>query len=173
MTHEPTRVRQVVDWGAAFWAGIVSGLVFLLLNLLLLPYIPGMTAPVFFRYVAAIVMGTSVLPPPADNFTVSILVAAVLVNFALAIVFAFLLAIITHQWGLVVGILVGALFGFAVYLINLYAVMRLFPWFFLLQNSVFAITHVIFGAVAGAVYEMLEVEKFVSVNGEEMEGANV
>lgn len=172
MTQEETRVRQVVDWGAALWAGLVSGLVFLVLNLLLIPYIPGMTASVFFRYTAAIIMGTGVLPPPTDTVTVSVLVAAVVVNFALAIVFAFLLAIITHQWGLVVGILVGAAFGFAVYLINLYAVMRLFPWFFLLQNSVFAITHVIFGAVAGAVYEMLEVEKFVPVD-DEMEVANV
>ena len=172
MTHEPTRVRQVVDWGAALWAGLVAGFVFLVLNLLLIPYIPGMTASVFFRYLAAIVMGTGVLPPPTDTVTVSILVAAILVHFALALVFAFLLAVITHQWGLVVGILVGAFFGFAVYLINLYAVMRLFPWFFLLQNNVFAVTHVIFGAVAGAVYEMLEVEKFVPINGEEMEGAH-
>jgi hypothetical protein len=172
MTLQSTRVRQVVDWGAALWAGLVAGAVFLVLNLLLIPYIPGMTAPVFFRYTAAIVMGTGVLPPPADTITVSILAAAVLVNFALAIVFAFLLAIITHQWGLLAGILIGALFGFAIYAINLYAVMRLFPWFFLLQNSVFAVTHVIFGAVAGAVYEMLEVEKFVPMDGSEMEGAH-
>ena len=173
MTQETTRVRQVVDWGAALWAGIVSGFVFLGLNLVLTPYLTGMTASVFMRYLAAIILGTSVLPPPADSVTVPIVLAALLVNFVLAIIFAIVLAIVTHQWGMIMGILVGALFGFALYFINLYAVMRLFPWFFILQNSLFAVSHVIFGVVAGAVYEMLEVEKYVPVDDLPVNGVAV
>ena len=59
----------------------------------------------------------------------------------------------------------GAVFGLALYYINVYTLTLLFPWFFMMQAGIFAVTHVIFGAVAGATYELLEVEEFVPVDG--------
>ena len=42
------------------------------------------------------------------------------------------------------------------------ALTLLFPWFFAMRSWTLVFTHVIFGALAGGVYESLEVEEFVA-----------
>jgi hypothetical protein len=37
----PTEMRQIVDWRAAVWAGGVAGLVFLVYNLFITPFMAG------------------------------------------------------------------------------------------------------------------------------------
>ena len=39
-----------------------------------------------------------------------------------------------------------------------------FPWFLELRSSFILLCHVIFGALAGGLYELLEVERFVPVD---------
>jgi hypothetical protein len=155
------KMRQVVDWRAAIWAGIISGLVFLVFNMLLTKVYVG-SPWVSVRLVASIVMGTRALPPPA-GFDAGIFVVALLVHFPLSIAFASLIAAILHRWGLLVGILGGALFGLALYAINFYTLTFLFPWFFPMRSWIMALSHIVFGACAGGIYEGLEVERFVPV----------
>lgn len=156
------RLKQVVDWRAAFIAGIVGGTVFLILSLLLIPAAFGGNGWIVIRYLASIVMGESVLPPPA-TFDATVTVVALLVHYLLSLAFALILAVITHRWGFVVGIVVGAVYGFSLYLINMYTFTFFFEWFFVMNSWVFAFTHVVFGAVSGGIYEALEVERFVVV----------
>lgn len=155
-------LRQVVDWRAAFIAGIVGGAVFLLLNLVLVPAVFGGNAWIVIRYLASILMGESILPPPA-TFDATATVVALVLHFGLSLVFALILAVITHRWGLIAGIIVGALYGFALYFINMYTFTFFFEWFFVMNSWVFLLTHVIFGAVSGGVYEALEVERYIVV----------
>ncbi|MDX1523060.1 MAG: hypothetical protein R3264_15650 [Anaerolineae bacterium] len=162
MTTPPTGMRQVVDWSAAIWAGLVAGLVFLLFNLFLTPVFASGNAWVIIRLLASIVLGEGILAPPA-TFNLAALIVALLTNFVLSIAFSLLLAIIIHRWGLIVGIVGGALFGAALYAINFYSLTLLFPWFFAMRSWPIVISHIIFGAVAGGVYELLEVEEFVPV----------
>lgn len=159
------RMRQVVDWRAALVAGVVAGIVFLLLNLLLAPVFAGVSAGIFIRMLASIVMGEGVLPPPTTIDPVITLVA-LLTHFILSIIFAIVLAIIIHRWGLITGILLGGVFGLALYGINFFTMTYFFPWFFAMNHWIIAVTHVIFGAVAGGVYEALEVERFVPVEND-------
>lgn len=163
MQNSRSGLRQLVDWRAAIIAGFVAGMVFLLLNVIAIPLaFGGGSGWIIIRYLASIVMGPEVLPPP-DTFDLSITVVALLVNFSLSLVFALILAFITHRWGLIIGIILGGLLGLALYGINLYTFTLLVPWFFALNSPFFAAVHFIFGAVAGGVYEAIEVERFVPV----------
>ena len=162
MTKVTTNIRQVVDWSAAVWAGVIAGAVFLVLNLVLTPLAFGGNAWVVIRLLASVVMGEGVLAPPA-TFDPVITLVALLIHFALSIVFALLLAIIIHRWGFITGVILGALFGLALYGINFYTLTLFFPWFFAMNSWVMIVSHVVFGAVAGGVYEGFEVEEFVPV----------
>lgn len=158
------RLRQLVDWTAAFWAGIVGGTVFFLMNLFLTPALVGGNAWVQVRLIASILLGERILAPPA-TFDGAALGAALLVNYVLAILFALLVAWVLHRWGLVVGIVGGAVLGLCLYLIDFYTMTYFFPQFFAMFGRAYLLSHLVLGAVAGGVYEALEVERYEVVGG--------
>ncbi len=160
------RMRQLVDWSAAVWAGLASGIVVFLLNLFLVPLIMGGNAWIMTRFIASIAMGEGILAPPA-TFDMIALVAAILVNFVISMAYALLIACIVHRGGLLTGILAGGGLGLAIYGINFYTFTYFYPWLFPLCGWAMGLIHVIFGALAGGVYEFLEVEEFVPVEKEE------
>lgn len=162
MIKNSSRMRQIMDWRAAFWAGIIAGAVFMLAQMVLLALVIGGSPWVVLRRVAAIVLGESVLPPPA-TFDLTIFLVALLLHFFLSVIYALILAFIIHRWGLIVGIVGGALFGLALYVVNYFTFSIFFPWFFPVRSWIDVFSHVLFGAVAGGVYEALEVEEFVPV----------
>jgi hypothetical protein len=155
-------MRQVVDWRAAVWAGLIAGIAFLLLNLVLIPAVIGGNAWVVIRLFASIVLGPDVLAPPA-TFDPTALIVALVTNTILSVVFALIVAFIIHRGGLISGIIGGAILGLALYAINFYTLTYFFPWFFAMHSWIFAVTHALFGALAGGIYEALEVEEFVPV----------
>jgi hypothetical protein len=159
MSPAKVKIRQVVDWRAAIWAGLISGVVFLIINMLLTKFFVG-SPWVSVRLVASIIMGGRALPPPA-SFDLDIFLTALAVHIPLSIAFASIIAVILHRWGLLVGIVGGAIFGLALYAINFYTLTFFFPWFFPMRSWILAVSHLIFGACAGGIYEGLEVEKFV------------
>jgi hypothetical protein len=63
MSTEKIRMRQLVDWRAAIWAGIVSGAIFFILNLILIPRFMGAGPWFVVRMMASLAIGESVLPP--------------------------------------------------------------------------------------------------------------
>ena len=155
------QLKQVVDWRAAVWAGVVAGVVFLFVSMVLTSVYLG-SPWVMVRLIASIVMGEAVLPPPA-TFELGIFGAALAVHLAFSIVFACLIAYVLHRWGLLVGILGGAAFGLALYFINFYTFSAFFPWFFPMRSWIMAVSHVLYGALAGGLYEALEIEEFVPI----------
>lgn len=149
--------RQVVDWSSAVWASVIAATIFLGLNLFVTPAVLGGNAWVFIRLLASLTLGEGVLAPPA-TFDLAALVAGVLTHYALSIAFGILLAVIIHRWGVLVGVAGGALYGVALYSINIYTLTLVFPWFMTVESGIFLATHVIFGVAAGGLYEALEVE---------------
>ncbi len=158
MTANRQRLRQVVDWRATFWAGLLGGLISLGTNMILTQINLG-SPWVFVRMVASIITGEGALLSPTDN-EISLLLIGVLLHLILSGVFAAWLTIMIHRWGLLVGIIGGATFGFALYTINFTLMSYFFPWFYPLQNWMFALSHVLFGALVGGIYELIEVEVF-------------
>lgn len=161
MTQRRIRLHQITDWRAAIWAGLIAGALFLALQMGILWALVGGSPWVLLRMIAAMVMGQGVLPPP-PTFNAVVVIVALLVHFVLSILFAMLLAFVLHRWGMLVGIIGGALLGLALYAINYYTFTLFFPWFFPMRSWVTVLAHVVFGAAAGGVYEAFEHEIFVA-----------
>jgi hypothetical protein len=102
------------------------------------------------RLTAAMVLGSSVLPPPSTAQWDILLVAA-LIHFALSFVYGL---IPTHFAGRLragPALLAGALYGLGIYVVNMYGFTWLFPWFAAARGWVTLLTHLVFGVtlVAG------------------------
>lgn len=161
MTDTSVHKRQLLDWSAAVWSGIISGFIFLAVNVFVLPYFTGGNAWVIIRLFASVILGEGILAPPA-TYDLSALIAALAVNSVLSMAFALLLAYIIHRGGLITGILGGSVFGLAIYGIAFYTLTIFFPWFFAMKGWTMAASHILFGALSGGIYEGLEVEEFVT-----------
>ena len=153
-------MRQIMDWRAAIIAGLLAGLLALVLRIVLWVTVTGGSFWAPFYQSAAIFLGPESLAP-VDAPNMGVVAVGALVHMVLSLVYALLLAFIIHRWGLIVGIVGGALFGLAIYIINYYTFTYLFPWFFPLRSWLVLATHVFFGAAAGGIYEALERDIYV------------
>ena len=160
MTTFRTQVRHVMDWKAAVLAGLIAGAVFLVVLLIAYPLATGGTPWTIFRFIGAMVLGEAVLPPPT-SFDAGIVITAVIVHFTLAVLYTLVLAFIVHRWRLLVSVIGGALFGLALYLINFFTFTFFFAWFYPARAWPFSLVHILFGAVAGGIYELLEKDVFI------------
>lgn len=145
-------IQENVTWRAIPIAGIAAGTVFLLTNLILTPAFLDISAALVLRYMASLVLGSDVLIDDAA----SIQIAGLIVHYVLSMIFTLVIAIVVHQWGLLVGIIGGTILGLAFYSINLYTMTLVFDWFFAINSSVLLLSHALFGAVAGGVYERFD-----------------
>ena len=152
-------MRTVVDWPAALWSGIISGIVFYLLNIFLIPFVYGGNSWTIIRYLASPVLGESILPPPS-TFNIQSLIISIICTIVLAIVFTLIVSYVLHRGGIIVGIIGGALFGLALYFINFNTLTLLVPWLYALSSLLMMLNHVIFGILAGGLYEAFEVEEY-------------
>ena len=160
MTTFRTQVRHVMDWKAAVLAGLIAGAVFLVVLLIAYPLATGGTPWTIFRFIGAMILGEAVLPPPT-SFDAGIVITAVIIHFTLAVLYTLVLAFIVHRWRLLVSVIGGALFGLALYLINFFTFTYFFAWFYPARAWPFSLVHILFGAVAGGIYELLEKDVFI------------
>lgn len=145
-------IQKNVTWRAIPIAAIVAGTVFLLVNVIFTPVVLEADADLILRYFASIALGEDVL---LEGDTATIIVGVV-VHYILSFVFTLITSIVVHRWGLAVGIIGGAILGLCFYTINFYLVVELFEWMFAIRSGVFLAAHILFGAVAGGVYEMFD-----------------
>lgn len=143
---------KYMTWRAVPFAGIAAGTVFLVTNLILMPAVLEIEAAVMLRYVASLVLGTDAL----TNDSVSVLFVGIAVHYVLSMLFTMVIAIVIHRWGLAVGIIGGGILGLAIYGINLYTFTVFFDWFFAINSNVLLMSHVLFGATAGGIYELFD-----------------
>lgn len=163
-TQISSRMRQVVDWEAAIVAGMISGLVVFVINFFLTWFILG-DPWLFLRMSASIPLGGTILAS-SPGFDPAVSFTGLLVHLLLSIFYGCLIAISVYRWGLLVGFFGGALLSLAIYSINFFAVSFFFPWFYPMRSWIIVLNHVLFGALAGGIYEILEEEEFVQVESE-------
>lgn len=149
------RLRQVMDWRAAVFAGLIAGAIFLVSLLIIYPVATGGSPWILLRMIAAVVLGQDALTP-INAPSGSVAVVAVLLHFVLSLLYTLIVAFVVHRWGVLLAVLVGGLIGLAIYLINVFTFTIFFDWFTLAREWPFLVVHILFGAVAGGIYELLE-----------------
>ncbi len=148
-------VRETVNWKAAIMAGLIAGAVFMMLEMIMVPlFMPDGSPWGPPRMIAAIGMGKEVLPPPA-TFALMPVMVAMIIHFPLSIIFAVILAFMISRFGLGIAVLIGAVFGLALYFVNFYGFTAIFPWFAMARGWVSIFAHIVFGAAAAWAYKAL------------------
>lgn len=148
------------DWKEGLFGGLIAGLAFLLLEMLLVPLFMGGTPWEPVRMIGAMVLGQEVLPPPA-SFDIGITLAALAVHLVLSAIYGVILAGFIKKRTVGSAVFIGAIFGMALYLLNFYVFAGLlFPWFAEARNWVSIVSHIAFGAAAAYAYKELKVRVY-------------
>lgn len=142
-----------IDVQGALFAGLIAGLVFLILEMALMPLL-GMSALAPLHMIGAIVLGPEVLPPAA--MTAGIFLTALVVHFVLSILYAFILGAFINQRTTGSAVMAGLVFGLVLYVVNFYVFTGFFAWFAEARNWVSVVAHLVFGATAALVYVQVE-----------------
>ncbi len=154
---KPTK-KLIVDWNATIISGLISGAIFYLLNLFLIPFIYGGNYNSVIRYFSSVFLGEKILPPPA-SFDITALIVSLLFIVIFALIFTFIVSFVLHRGGLITGIIGGAIFGLALYFIFFNSLTLFFPWLYVLKNEMTLINFVILGVLSGGLYETFEIEE--------------
>ncbi|KAA0180287.1 Sodium:proline symporter [Cupriavidus sp. H18C1] len=156
--HSHHYVRRVPDWSAAAVSGLAAGALLLVLELFWSTMIAGTNPWPTTRMIAAIVMGPDVLQ--SGMFSVATVTAALVIHFVLGAVLGMILAAIMAPFqldsSLGMALLVGAVFGLVIYVINFYGMTRFFPWFADARGWHTLFGNIVFGMCAAAAYWKLE-----------------
>ena len=103
------------------------------------------------RLAAAVVMGPAVLTPPV-SFDPVVMAVATFVHFALSVLYAALVAWLVGHVAMGRAVLLGAVFGLALYAVNMHGFTLVFPWFAQARDWITLTAHVAFGVVAAAAW---------------------
>ncbi|QDG52408.1 hypothetical protein FIV42_17165 [Persicimonas caeni] len=145
-----TQQDRPFDWRALVLAGIIAGLVYLIVEMALVP-LTGLSAWAPPRMRAAIVMGPEVLTP-LEVFDAGVFVLALALHLSLSIVYAALIGLFVRLQSVGMAALIGAGFGLLLYMVNFFVFTGVFPWFAEARSWVTALSHLVFGGVAGAAF---------------------
>lgn len=156
--HSHRWEQRTPDWPAAAVAGFAAGAILMVLELLWSFLAMGTSPWEVSHRVAAIVMGPDALQ--STDFNLAIVSTALVIHYVLGIVLGVALAAIIAPFHLDSSmgmlLLTGAVFGFVIYLLNFYGMIRFFPWFADMRGWATVAAHLIFGMAAAAMYGQLE-----------------
>jgi hypothetical protein len=150
---------QPVKWSAVAYAGVAAGILSTAVQIVLWFVFTDALPAILLRdarFTAAIVMGRSVLSPPS-TFDVPVMLVATLVHFALSVAYGFILSRLIARLRTPFALLVGAVFGLCLYVVNMYGFTIFFPWFDATRDWITVVAHVTFGATAAATYKALSI----------------
>lgn len=146
------------DWLAAGVSGFAAGAILMVVELLWSTIRVGGNPWATSHMIAAIVLGRDALQ--SAGFQVGIVATALAIHYLLGIVLGLILGAIIAPFrfdsSMGLSLLVGAVFGLAIYLINFYGLERFFPWFANMRGWPAVLAHLIFGMAAAAIYDKLE-----------------
>ena len=143
------------SWKDSIYAGLIGGVIMMMLEMIMVPLFLGGSPWGPPRMMAGIILGSEVVPPPA-TFDVGIMMAGLGVHLMMSIIFALILNAIVNNMSFIWSLVVGAVYGYVLYLVNFYLIAEaLFPWFQNATNWVTAFSHIAFGIGAAWAYKAL------------------
>lgn len=151
------KIKKWVDWKAVLFASLVSGMVFFIINSILTGSLLGDNW-LFARMSAGLVSGEQALASSGTD--IGVIGTGFIIHMLMSLIFTSLIAFTIHRWGILVGFIGGGVLGLSLYWINTYTFSAFFPWFFTLRSWMMMVSHIVFGALAGGIYELLEDDSF-------------
>lgn len=145
-----------IKLGAAVWSGIAAGVLSTLAQAGAWILFTDRFPELLFRdarLTAAVVLGRQVLPPP-DTFDTAVMITAGTVHFLLSAAYGIALALLLTRWPRH-AVAVGAGFGAALYLVNLFGFTAMFPWFAQVRDADTFMAHIVFGLTGAGAYRRL------------------
>ncbi len=142
---------------AATKSGLIAGVVFMMLEMIMVPLFMGDSPWAPPRMIAAIILGKDVLPSPTNpaTFNFGVLMAAMLLHFIASIIYAIIIGWLCRTRDMGTSIFIGAAFGLAIYFINFYGFTTLFPWFAMARNWISIFSHIMFGLIAAFAFKKM------------------
>src|SRR5215831_11105631 len=153
----PTAAMRQIHWGAAIWASVIAGLVFAVLEIAMVPMIQGKSPWAPLHMIGAIALGPGAMASP-DTFDLGIVATAVVVHMVLAIIYGIILAYIVTRATTGMAVLIGAVYGLALYFINFYGFSKWFPWFAEARDSISIFTHIVQSGLMAYLYKLYSAE---------------
>ena len=152
VSHDKSAMpARSINWGAAIGASVIAGLAFAVLEMIMVPLFAGKSPWAPLHMIGAIVLGPDAMTSP-DTFDLGVVAAAVVLHLALAILYGVILAFIIMRLETGTAVIVGAVYGLALYYINFYGFTRWFPWFADARDWISIVTHVVQGALMAYLY---------------------
>ena len=105
--------------------------------------------------IGAIGLGPSAMSP-ADTFDVKIVGVAVAIHMALALLYGVILAFIIARLDMTSAVVVGGIYGLALYYINFYGFTGAFPWFADARGGIAIFTHIVQSGLMALIYKMMD-----------------
>ncbi|MFK7805560.1 MAG: hypothetical protein AB8G95_28280 [Anaerolineae bacterium] len=156
MDNKTIRLDQDTDWGAVGWAGLISS-IFFLVGGSLAGTGSGGGLFTFIKIISSMLLGTK--PLLEEGLSFGSLLAGIVIHLIISFGVTAVIALVLHRWGILVGVIGGALMGLAFYFINFFS---LADWFFPAMSGLRSVgmagVHMLFGALAGGLYEIFEDE---------------
>lgn len=145
-----------LDWKAAILGALIAGVVFLMLEMVLVATVGGGSLWGPPRMIGAMVLGKDVLPPPA-TFDLGVMMTAMMVHFVTAMIYGAILGWVISHWrlGLGASLVAGLVFGLLIYFVNFYLFTAIWPWFAMARNWISIFSHAMFGLVLGWAYHAM------------------
>lgn len=143
-------VHTKTFWWDGVWAGLIAGAAFMMIEMLLVWALKGESPWRPPHMMAAMVRGPGVLPPEGTYAAANmgIMLTAMAVHMPLAMMYGLLGAWMVHRFDLGWALVIGAVFGWAIYVLNFLVVAPvLFPWFGMARGGVSIFGHVMFGVI--------------------------
>lgn len=157
------RREEVLDLPAAAVAGLVAGLLYIVVQVVLHLISVGAGAGPALRHAAATLLGRWSTPNP-DSFPLVATMVAVLVHFLAAVALALILVLIVRRRRLLLTVTAGLAFGLVLYLVVSYGLQARLAWLADYRGWTSLVAYLIYGGLAGALYELLERDRIVSTN---------
>ena len=141
-------------WKRAVLAGLISGSIYMLLQIVMFPLVgqDPLTLPFL---IAAIVLGPDILSATIPSLF-NVMASALAIHFLLSLLYAAITGVIIRNMPLATSVLTGGLIGLLVYLINYHFIAAIvFEWFAIARHWVCTTNHIFFGIITAWAFKTL------------------